>query len=85
MLNSSTNKIIKSASFNKVQGSIWNAYFFTINLNDDTIELVRVDNLDLKSPKARKAYKNDDIFSLIPPNTLKMTLNCERIGSPIDL
>ena len=80
----STDKIIKSASFNKVQGSIWNAYFFTINLNNDTIELVRVDNLDLKSPKARKAYKNDDIFSLIPPNSIKIVLNCKRIGAPID-
>ena len=80
----STDKIIKSASFNKVQGSIWNAYFFTINLNNDTIDLVRVDNLDLKSPKARKAYKNDDIFSLIPPNSIKIVLNCKRIGAPID-
>ena len=28
----STNKIIKAASFTNVEGSIWNAYFFTVNL-----------------------------------------------------
>ena len=28
----STNKIIKAASFTNVEGSIWNAFFFTVNL-----------------------------------------------------
>ena len=43
----STNKIIKAASFTNVEGSIWTAYFFTVNLNKDTIELIRVNNIDI--------------------------------------
>tara|TARA_Y100000294_G_C8482710_1_gene307453 strand:- start:45 stop:935 length:891 start_codon:yes stop_codon:yes gene_type:complete len=83
----STDKIIKSASFNEIEGTngqFWNATFFTIDLNNDTIELVRVDSIDFRSPKVLKAHKNDDIFSLIPPNPLKITLNCKRIEAPID-
>ena len=80
----STDKIIKVASFNKVEGTIWNAYFFTIDLNNDSIELIRVDNIDFLSPKTMKAHKNDDIFSLIPSNPLKINLTCERIDKPID-
>ena len=80
----STNKIIKAASFTNVEGSIWNAYFFTVNLNTDTIELIRVDNIDLLSPKSMEAVKNDDTFSLIPANPIKINLNCERVGKSVD-
>ena len=80
----STNKIIKAASFTNVEGSIWNAFFFTVNLNTDTIELIRVDNIDLLSPKSMAAVKNDDTFSLIPSNPIKINLNCERISKSVD-
>ena len=80
----STNKIIKAASFTNVEGSIWNAFFFIVNLNTDKIELIRVDNIDLLSPKSMEAVKNDDTFSLIPSNPIKINLNCERIGEQVD-
>ena len=59
-------------------------FFFTINLNTDTIELIRVDNIDLLSPKSMAAVKNDDTFSLIPSNPIKINLNCERISKSVD-
>ena len=80
----STDKIIKAASFTKVRGTIYNAYFFTIDLNNDSIEVVRVDNIDFISTKFENAHKNDDIFSLIPSDSLKINLTCERIDKPID-
>ena len=80
----STDKIIKAASFHNVEGSIWNAYFFTIDLNTDTIELIRVDNIDFLSPESIKAFNANDTFSLIPSNPIKLNLNCERIDNPIN-
>jgi len=76
----STNKIIKFTSFTQGEGSTKNLMFLKINLNKNTVELIKRDGLDINSFEAMTAYKKDDFFTLIQASNPRVTLSCDRVN-----
>ncbi len=74
----STNKIIKFISTNKASGSFYNLMFYTINLENNTLEIIRRDNVDLRSKEIRDTLKDEDFFKLVQSSNPRITLKCTQ-------
>ena len=73
----STNKLIKFGQANKKSGMIHDMFFYTINLNNNTVEVIYRPDVDFNDKEVKAAIMKDRSFSLIQSSNLRVNLNCE--------